>query len=618
MVLFLLPFLGYSFTQQDSSPGKSHGEEALPINWKRYYDQDELTEIYQKMVKTFPNLVKLVSTGKSRKGRDLWLLEITNYKTGPPESKPALYIDGAIHGNEVQGIIVALYTAWYLVTRYGHDAFVTELMDTRAFYIKPTVNADAAHSFVAEPNTMHHPRWNYRPVDNDGDGAFDEDPEEDINGDGEISLMRRRNPNGRWKVGEDPRLLVRCQPDEPPGGWEMLGYEGIDNDGDGLVNEDIPGGMDLARNFPARWSISAGYPYPLSEPETKATADYLLTHKNVAAIVHHHNMGQLIMIAAGPFERREARRSPFSRVGKYPTEVDNKMNRLRTIQVPSERRSDWEKYMTLARRGVEITNYTPTPGGGSGQFSAWGYEHYGAFTFLVELWNIPADFNEDGVVDNHEMLLWVDREFRGEGWVDWMPFDHPTFGKIEIGGTFKKFVRRATPGKYLEQMAMKLNDWSLYLADNLPKIMISSMKIRPLASVSSGFDGEVNQEGKDFVIEKGKSSGKGVLAWVDTEVINQRILPTKSRMAHILKILPKDTLKLKGKNLEVLGYCELDPNLRPQKFKRKKQAEFDWIEGLETKRIRWLIRVDRSSTIKAVFDSTRGGTVQKEVSLTLD
>lgn len=611
---FMLLFPPVAVTGQDSSPGKTHGEEAFPINWKRYYNHDELTGIYREMVKKFPHLVKLVSTGKSVRGRDLWLLEITNFKTGLPESKPAAYVDGAIHGNEVQGIICALYMAWYLLTRYGNDAYVTELMDTRAFYIKPAVNADGAHAFVAEPNTPHHPRWNYRPVDNDGDGKFDEDPEEDINNDGEISLMRRRNPHGRWKVGSDPRLLVRCEPGEPAGGWERLGFEGIDNDGDGLVNEDIPGGMDLARNFSARWSISAGYPYPLSEPETRSTADYLLKHKNVGVIVHHHNIGRLIMIAAGPYERRESRRRAFSRTGKYPTEVDTKMARLDTVQVPAERRSDWRNYLTLTRRGVEITKYTPIPGGGVGQFSAWGYEHFGAFTFLVELWRIPADYNEDGIVDEVEALQWVDRELHGEGWVDWKPFKHPTYGDIEIGGTFKKFVVRATPGKYLEQLTMKMNDWTLYLAYNLPAIKISRLQVTPAASFSKVGKGKVVEKGNQYTITTGDKFTKGKLAWVDVEVTNERMLPSKSRMAQSLNLLAKDTLAVTGKNTEVLGYCELDRNRIPQEFCSNKRAEFDYIDGYETKRLRFLIRVQGNTTLSAQFMSVRGGTTTKKVS----
>jgi hypothetical protein len=597
------------------SPGKSHGEEAFYINWKRYYTHDELTEIYRAMVNKFPGLVKLVSTGKSVQGRDLWLLEITNFKTGVPITKPGVYVDGAIHGNEVQGIMCALYTGWYLLTRYGNDAYVTQLMDTRAFYIKPAVNVDAAHSFVAEPNTPHHPRWNFRPVDNDGDGKFDEDPEEDIDKNNEISLMRRRNPHGRWKIGSDPRLMVRCEPGEPAGGWEMLGYEGIDNDGDGRVNEDIPGGVDLARNFSARWSISAGHPYPLSEPETRSTADYLMQHKNVGVIVHHHNAGRLIMIAAGPYERREPRRSPFSRGGKYPTDVDKKMERLRSIQVPNERIGDWRSYVTLTRRGVEITGYRPVVGGGAGQFSAWAYEHYGVYCFLMELWSIPADFNEDGRVDAEERLKWVDREFHGEGWVDWKPFKHPTYGNIDIGGTYKKFVRRATPGKYLEQQAVKMNDWTLYLAYNLPLIEVSRLKVTSGQAFDAIGQGKISQQGSQYVISTGTAAAPGILAWLEVDIENKRMLPTKSQMALKLKLLPKDTLQLKGKGLEVLGYMELDRNRLPKKFINKKIAEFDRIEGYGTKRVRFLVRAKKNTTVNAVFTSIRGGTAGKSVSL---
>ena len=52
--------------------------------------------------------------------------------------------------------------------------------------------------------------------------------------------MRRKDPGGGFKVSpEDPRLLVPVKPGEP-GEYEVLGLEGIDNDGDGAVNEDPP------------------------------------------------------------------------------------------------------------------------------------------------------------------------------------------------------------------------------------------------------------------------------------------------------------------------------------------------------------------------------------------
>ena len=40
------------------------------------------------------------------------------------------------------------------------------------------------------------------------------------------------------------------------GDYVILGFEGLDNDGDGQVNEDGPGGYDMNRNWPADWQPS--------------------------------------------------------------------------------------------------------------------------------------------------------------------------------------------------------------------------------------------------------------------------------------------------------------------------------------------------------------------------
>ena len=36
------------------------------------------------------------------------------------------------------------------------------------------------------------------------------------------------------------------------GGWAIY-WEGVDSDGDGFINEDGPGGVDLDRNFPHQY-----------------------------------------------------------------------------------------------------------------------------------------------------------------------------------------------------------------------------------------------------------------------------------------------------------------------------------------------------------------------------
>ena len=81
------------------------------------------------------------------------------------------------------------------------------------------------------PNTANTPRSGMIPFDDDRDGLEDEDGLDDVNGDGHVTYMRRKNPNGRYKIDpENPKWLIRAEPDEA-GQYEFLGTEGFDNDG---------------------------------------------------------------------------------------------------------------------------------------------------------------------------------------------------------------------------------------------------------------------------------------------------------------------------------------------------------------------------------------------------
>jgi hypothetical protein len=99
------------------------------------------------------------------------------------------------------------------------------------------------------------------------DGLLDEDGDDDLDGDGNICTMRRKDPFGAYRTDpEDPRLMIRVKPGEK-GEWTLLGEEGIDNDGDGKVNEDGEGYVDGNRNWGSNWappyvqSGSGDYPF---------------------------------------------------------------------------------------------------------------------------------------------------------------------------------------------------------------------------------------------------------------------------------------------------------------------------------------------------------------------
>ncbi|MBO0796457.1 MAG: carboxypeptidase, partial [Ktedonobacteraceae bacterium] len=92
-----------------------------------YYTYDVLTTLLHELVATYPELAEIESIGKSLEGRELWLVTLTNKKTGPALEKPAYWIDGNTHAGEVTGSTVVLYTIWSYLTNYGKDEMITRV-----------------------------------------------------------------------------------------------------------------------------------------------------------------------------------------------------------------------------------------------------------------------------------------------------------------------------------------------------------------------------------------------------------------------------------------------------------------------------------------------------------
>ena len=287
-----------------------HAQEKLTFD--HFYDGPALEEALQTLHKDYPSLTRLESIGKTEEDRDILLLTINNTKTGKDTDKPGIYVDGAIHGNEIQATEVCLYLAWYLLSSYETVPEINELVDKCAFYIIPVVNVDNRWHFFQDASSYKIGRSARVPYDDDRDGLFDEDDYDDLNGDGEILSMRIRDPFGRWKIHpDDDRVMVRVEPGEI-GEWTVIGREGIDNDGDGKLNEDTPGYLDMNRNYGFRWQPpyvqSGAGDFPMSAKPTKAVADFILTKPNICFDYAFHNSGG--MIVRGPGSKLDGIYSP--------------------------------------------------------------------------------------------------------------------------------------------------------------------------------------------------------------------------------------------------------------------------------------------------------------------
>lgn len=441
-----------------------------PEGLAAYFKDDELVARLKALTEAHPGLAELVEVGRSYEGRTIWALEVTNRATGPAREKPATYLEGNIHAGEVTGSAVCLYIAGYLLDRYGRDERVTALLDHRSFYILPRVNPDGAELYLTSPRMIRSSVRPY-PEEQEKDGLY----AADVDGNGEILLMRVPDPEGDFVIStKDPRLMVKRGPKDRRGPFYRLYNEGYVRSPQGGPMRPAPPleGLDTNRNWPANWAPEhkqhgAG-PFPLSEPETRAVAEYMLARRNIAVVnTYHTAVGMLLR--------------PFSAKG------DEAM--------PKE---DLACFNALGRRGEELTGYAYRAtfaefAGGNplhGDYQDWSYEHLGQFAWCTELWDVWARaglrdgdrHRRRGKDDELALLRWNDRELAGQGFAPWRPFNHPQLGRVEVGGWRRKFFLQNPPPALLLGEAHKNLLWVLDLAESGPLLRLDKVTATPLGA----------------------------------------------------------------------------------------------------------------------------------------
>ena len=418
----------------------------------------------------YPNLLTVESLGRSFEGRELWSATVTDTGAGSAEDKPAIYIDGNIHAGEVLPSVICLYTIWDLISRFGQDEEVTDLLHTRTFYIRPRVAPDGAERYLTTPDRLRSaarawPREDLAP------GLHPAD----IDGDGHITQMRVLDPAGEWRISElDERLMVRRALDEQPGTRYRLLQEGMIYGplGGELQPSSPRWGLDFNRSFPHNWQPEyrqpgAG-PYPLFPPETRATADFFLNHPNIGAAVAYHTFGGFVF--------------------HLPSSVPAASYRHEDLPGPYQELTDAFTRITGQPGFQSYDEATDTAR--SGSFMDWAYSQRGIYTWVPELWDAPR---AAGVSRDREdlfepldeaaeatLLSWSDGELGGSGFVPWRPFEHPQLGPVEIGGWTFKFTHQNCPGSYIPDLARSHADWTYLVARALPQLAIEQSKVTNL------------------------------------------------------------------------------------------------------------------------------------------
>ena len=563
------------------------------LDFEHYHTYDETNAFLKKWAEEYPTILELYSVGQSFEGREIWQVTLTNKETGKDTDKPAMFIEGGRHSGEITSSESVLWLLDHILTNYGDEHAITQLVDTKTLYMKVMNNPDGSELYR---QTAQSNRSTVRPHDTDRDGYLDEDPGDDLDGDGFIRKMRQKVDDGKGNATLDPRdesgRLMKLVGDDH-GDW-MVYAEGIDDDLDGKYNEDGVGGIDLHRNYienwrpePGRdetgrgWTQQAAGEFPLSEKETRNVVLFMLTHPNIS-IGQSMDTAIPMHLRAPSTSRSEERM--FEKDLKWYEYFDEKGLEITNYPYAGDVYHDYRTRTAINQNTGEPNRPSPLFGHGPD----FGYWYYGTVWYGDELWNggQMKDYNGDGEVDALDALTWDETERGGKEFMEWTSFNHPQLGEVEIGGFNPKFALQNAPPDLLEEWASKQARFNLLLAQHLPQIEIVDTSVKKL---------------EDGLFEVGVT------------FTNTGNLPTALEQAKLVKIVKPDTAKIKfdeelmkTKKIEIL-----DPEFR------EKSIEMGWLEGGESKTATWKVRLDGVDSAKAEISvlSTRGGVDRREVEL---
>ncbi|XP_033217593.1 carboxypeptidase D-like isoform X2 [Belonocnema kinseyi] len=108
----------------------------------KYTHYEELRNLLNNLVKTYPDLAKVHSIGKSVEGRDLLVLEISKNVRHRDLGEPMVKYVANMHGDESVGRELLIYLAQYLLHNYGKDRRVSKLVNRTDIFLMPSMNPD--------------------------------------------------------------------------------------------------------------------------------------------------------------------------------------------------------------------------------------------------------------------------------------------------------------------------------------------------------------------------------------------------------------------------------------------------------------------------------------------
>jgi carboxypeptidase T len=311
------------------NPGTTSAPNATGTNTGRFYTWPEITRQIDSWKEAYPQLVRQEAIGKTAEGRDIPALCISDHAGRDAADRPQILVMGGIHPREQQPQIAVMRLVGELLEQYGRDDRLTRLVKTRQIWAIPVFNLDGKIFDMKESDgTVRGANWRKN---------------------------RSKNADGSF-------------------------------------------GVDLNRNFAIRWGGGSEKPTgntfqgpaPMSEPETRALADFLESH-SIRVLVDMHSHMKAIFHP------------------QYLVEPDRKHYDDLMCDIFALQKTRYRTYTNLPPVGASPPDVR---GGDTGLTFAWSYYAAGPYSFNIEIggstfYDPPSRIEQEYLDNVREPLLYL-------------------------------------------------------------------------------------------------------------------------------------------------------------------------------------------------------------------
>ncbi|MCX6250765.1 MAG: M14 family zinc carboxypeptidase [Bacteroidetes bacterium] len=136
---------GSLLNDSDLNMGKMQKDDRGRTIWNFYPTYQQYLDLMDGFVSSNPAICKLDTIGTSVQGRLLLAVKISD-SVNVDRGKPQVFYTSSMHGDETTGYILMLHLIDSLLSGYGHNTRITNLVNNCQIFINPLANPDGTYA----------------------------------------------------------------------------------------------------------------------------------------------------------------------------------------------------------------------------------------------------------------------------------------------------------------------------------------------------------------------------------------------------------------------------------------------------------------------------------------